>query len=257
MKPPVVEVDYLTPAEQIRSGADPSGRLAYVNEPELAQAPRTMPYPELMKTYQHPVDFVVEKGTGRVIPSRINMLTAPNLCRVLRDSLKRWEEEDVAPAVELGTKGVAIVGMYAGQGGGYSTNTGIVATKMFQSTVARTLSPTARKMAGEMDALLASGAAKDLEAGGVEFIGVEVTKKGSTVAVKRWMSYAADPGKGAGFRMAREFEDAAAEVGRVNGAKTVTVDVGVIINTGWQKVMEARGYVQISPGQWVKTIKLP
>jgi hypothetical protein len=254
MKPPVVEVDYLTPEWQIHAWGPPSGTgpFGYINE---AEPPPSTAWSDLPK-FVHGVDFYVEPGTGRVIPSRINMLTAPNLCRVLRDSLKQWEEEYVGPAVELGTKGVAIVGMYAGQGGGYSTNTGIVATKMFQSTVSRALSPTARKMAGEMDSLLAKEELGTIEAGGVEFTGVTVEKVGSTVAVKRIMSSAAVPGQGTGYVMAIEFERAAVEVGRMNGAKTVTVDVGIIVNEGWKKVLEGRGYVEISPWQWVKTIKV-
>jgi Domain of unknown function (DUF4157) len=256
MKPPVVEVDYVTPAEQIRPYAEPSGRFGYMNEPEMAQAPRTMPYAELLKTYVRDVDFYVEKGTGRVIPSRINMLTAPNLCRILLDSLRRYEE-NVELGATLGAKGTAIIGMYAGQGG-LPTNTGVAATKMFQSTAARVaLSASGKKLAREMDALLASGGTKTLEAEGVQFAGVEVSKQGSVLAVKRFMSKALKPGQGAGYRMAKEFEDAAAEVGRLNGAKTVTVDVGIIINPGWRQILEARGYVWIvEEGRWVKTIKV-
>ena len=258
MKPPVVEVDYLTPAEEIRPYGSPSGGFGYINEPELAQAPRTMPYAELMKTFVHDVDFYIEKGTARVVPSRINMLTAPNLCRILRDSLRRWQEEYVEPAVYLGVKGTAIVGMYAGQGG-LPVNTGVAATKMFVSRAAPriALSQSGKRLAGEMDKLLASGGAKTLEAEGVQFAGVEVTRQGSTLAVKRFMSKAVNPGQGAGFRMAKEFEDAAAEVGRMSGAKTVTVDVGIIINPGWRQVLEARGYIHIiEEGRWVKTITL-
>jgi uncharacterized protein DUF4157 len=258
MKPPVVEVDYLTPAEQIRPYGDASGRFGYMNEAEMSQAPRTMPYADLLKTYVHGVDFYVEKGTGRVIPSRINMLTAPTLCRILRDSLKRWEEEYVEPAVYIGARGTAIVGMYAGQGG-LPTNTGVAATKMFVSKAAPrvALSVEGKQLAVEMDKLLAGGGSKTLEAGGVQFQRVEVTSQGSTMVVSRFMSKAAKPGQGAGFRMAKEFEDAAAEVGRLNGAKTVKVDVGTIINPGWREVLEARGYEYIAEeGVWVKTIKL-
>jgi hypothetical protein len=256
MEPPVVEVDYLTPAEQIRPYGEPSGRFGYMNEAEMAQAPRTMPYAELLKTYVHGVDFYIEKGTGRVIPSRINMLTAPTLCGVLRDSLARYEE-NVRLGVQIGLSGTAIIGAYAGQGG-LPVNTGVAATSMFAGTAARVaLSPTGRKLARELDALLASGASKTLEAEGVQFAGVEVTRQGSVLAVKRFMSKALEPGKGAGYRMAKEFEDAAAEVGRLNGAKTVTVDVGIIINPGWRQILESRGYVHImEEGAWVKTIKL-
>jgi hypothetical protein len=40
-------------------------------------------------------------------------------------------------------------------------------------------------------------------------------------------------------------------------AKTVTIDVGIIINPGWRELLEARGYVYLrGEGAWVKTIKL-
>jgi hypothetical protein len=257
MKPPIVEVDYSTPAEQIRPYGEPSGRFGYMNEAEMAQAPRTMPYAELLKTYVHDVSFHVEKGTGRVVPSRINFLTAPRLCKVLRDSLIKWEEEHVQPGIMIGLGGTIAMTGYAGAGG-LPTNTGVVATKMFTNTATRVaLSPTGRKLAREMDALLASGASKTIEAEGIQFAGVEVTRQGSVVAVKRFMSKAMSPGQGVGYRMAKEFEDAAAEVGHLNGAKTVTVDVGIIINPGWRAILEARGYVKIvTEGRWVKTIKL-
>jgi len=256
MKPPVVEVDYITPAEQIRTWEDVSGRFGYMNESEMAQAPRTMPYEELLKTYVHDVDFYIEKGTARIIPSRINMLTAPTLCAILRDSLRRWEEQ-VQMGVQVGLGGTLAMAPYAGAGG-LPSGPGVAATSMFAGTAARVaLSPTGRKLARELDVLLTSGAAKTLEAEGVQFAGVEVTRQGSVLAVKRFMSRSSTPGQGIGYRMAKEFEDAAAEVGRLTGAKTVTVDVGLVINSGWRTILEGRGYIHIlTEGRWVKTIKL-
>jgi hypothetical protein len=254
MKPPVVEVDYFTLAEEIRPYEDTSGRFGYMNESEMAQAPRTMPYQELLKTYLHNVEFYVEKGTGRIVPTRINTRTAPTLCAVLLDSLRQWDPQ-VKLAVELGVKGTAVIGAYAGAGG-LPSGPGVAATSMFTRALARAaLSTTGRKLAREMDALLASGLTKNLEAEGVDFISVEVSRQRGVLAVKRFMTYASTPGQGIGYRMAKEFEDAAVVVGRVNGAKTVTVNVGVIVNKGWQKVLAGRGYGYIaSEGGWIKTI---
>jgi GNAT superfamily N-acetyltransferase len=64
-------------------------------------------------------------------------------------------------------------------------------------------------------------------------------------------------GAGTGMRLVRDFEQAATEVGRLNSAKTVTIDVGIIINPGWRQLLEARGYVHIlTEGKWVKTVEL-
>ena len=64
-------------------------------------------------------------------------------------------------------------------------------------------------------------------------------------------------GKGTGLRVMADFEKAAVEVARLNGAKSVTINVGIIINAGWKKLLEARGYVHVlEEGAWIKTINL-
>jgi hypothetical protein len=49
-------------------------------------------------------------------------------------------------------------------------------------------------------------------------------------------------GQGTGPHVTLAFEKAAIEVGHMNGAKTVTINVGIIVNRGWQKLLETRGY---------------
>jgi len=258
MKPPVVEVDYHTPAEQIRKVEDvATGNFGFMIEGEIATAARTMPYKDLLKTFTHPIDLYVEGGTGRVIPSRINMLTAPTLCGVLRDSERRFEEQ-VDFAVKLALGGIEAIGAYAGQGGIPKAPGGSIAS-VGTRVASRALSPTARTLAREMDALLAKGGTKTLSVEGVELADVAVGWKGSVLAVRRFMSKLPEAlrGKGTGTRVTAAFEDAAVEIGRLNGAKTVTIDVGIIINPGWRELLEARGYVHIlEDGAWVKTIKL-
>ena len=258
MKAPVVEVDYHTPAEQIRKVEDAAtGSFGFMIEGEIATAARTMPYKDLLKTFTHPIDFYVEAGTGRVIPSRINMLTAPTLCGVLRDSERRFEEQ-VDFAVKLALGGIEAIGAYAGQGGIPKAPGGSIAS-VGSRVASRALSPTARTLAREMDALLAKGGTKTLSVEGVELADVAVSWKGSVLAVRRFMSKLPEAlrGRGTGTRVTAAFEDAAVEIGRLNGAKTVTIDVGIIINPGWRELLEARGYVHIlEDGAWVKTIKL-
>ena len=55
------------------------------------------------------------------------------------------------------------------------------------------------------------------------------------------------------------FEEAAVNVARINGLKTVTIDVGFIINPGWRVVLENLHYVRTTVGgltTWIKTINL-
>jgi hypothetical protein len=254
MKPPVVEVDCHTPAEDFRRFEDATTRrFGFIVEPEMGSAPRGMPYQDLLKTYARYVDFYVQPGTGRIVPSRINMLTAPTLCGVLRDSERRFQEQ-VEMAVELGRGGTVAVSGYAAAGGIPK------APAVGARTAGRiALSPSTRALAREMDDLLATGGTKTITVENVRFIDVTVTRRGSVLAVRRFMSEVphALRGQGLGPRMAREFEDAAAAIGRQNGAKTVTVDVGIITNPGWRELLEARGYVYVAKkGGWIKTIKL-
>jgi hypothetical protein len=256
MKPPVVEVDYHTPAEDFRVVEDgTTGKLGFIVESEMANAPRSMPYQDLLKTYARYIDFYVQGGTARIVLSRINRLTAPTLCGVLLDSERRYIEQ-VDIAVQVGRGGTIAVGGYAGAGG-LPKNVGVSMGRTAATRAA--LSPTARTLAREMDALLAKGGTKTLEVESVTLVDVAVSRQGNTLAVSRFMSRLPDAlrGRGTGPRVTRAFEDAAAEVGRLNGAKTVTIDVGIIINPGWRELLEARGYVHIvSKGKWIKTIKL-
>ncbi|MCA1847516.1 MAG: DUF4157 domain-containing protein, partial [Actinobacteria bacterium] len=77
MEPPVVEVDYHTPREDYRLRHDAREGISFIRESDLRNVPRMMTLPEIQKRYAKPLDFFVQKGTGRVVPSRVNMLTAP------------------------------------------------------------------------------------------------------------------------------------------------------------------------------------
>lgn len=63
-------------------------------------------------------------------------------------------------------------------------------------------------------------------------------------------------GQGKGYKMVREFEDAAVDVAGFNGMKSVSIDVGFISNPGWREVLESMHYVRNATNDWVKVIKL-
>lgn len=252
MKPPVVEVDYTTPRHLLHPFSSTTNEARFFREG--GKVPRNATFDEIRTKYSSEVKFYVENGTGRIVPSHINMLTAPTLCGVLQNSLAQYEEQ-VDMAVKIGLGGTVAIGGYAGAGG-LPTNTGVA---LGRTVVAKGLSSTARSLAREMDSLLASGAERTLTAEGVQLAGVTVSRQGSTLAVRRFMSKLPDAlrGQGTGMRVTAAFEDAAVEVARLNGAKTVTIDVGIIINPGWRQLLEARGYIHVmEQGAWIKTIKL-
>lgn len=252
MKPPVVEVDYETPRHLLHPFSSTTNEARFFRESD--KVPRTATFDEIRTKYSSEVKFQVDTASKRIVPSHINMLTAPTLCGVLQSSLAKYEE-NVDMAVKIGLGGTVAIGGYAGAGG-LPTNTGVA---LGRTVVAKGLSSTARSLAREMDSLLASGAERTLTAEGVQLANVAVSRQGSTLVVRRFMSKLPDAlrGQGTGMRVTAAFEDAAVEVARLNGAKTVTIDVGIIINPGWRKLLEARGYVHVmAEGAWIKTIKL-
>jgi hypothetical protein len=255
MKAPFVEVDYHTPREDLRPIFDAKGNVSFFREADLANVPRSMPYGEMLKTYAHPVQFVVGPGVGgRIVPTRVNMLTAPTLCRVLLDSERRYEE-NVHVAVQVGLGGTRAIGPYAGVGGIPKPLGGLGTATITRAA----LSAEAKTLAREMDSLLAKGGTKTITVKEVELVDVAVSMQGNVLNVKRFMSHLPEHlrGKGTGMEVTAAFEQAAAEIGRLNGAKKVMIDVGVIINPAWRALLEARGYVHfVTEGRWVKTITL-
>lgn len=252
IKPPVVYVDYGTPRHLLHPFSSATGEARYFHEG--ANIPRTATFEEIRTKYSSEVKYYIEKDTGRIVPSHINMLTAPTLCAVLLNSFHQ-HQENVNMAVQIGLGGTMAIGGYAGAGG-LPTNTGVA---LGRTATARALSSSGRSLAREMDSLLASGAEKTLTAEGVQLAGVTVSRQGSTLVVRRFMSKVPEMlrGQGTGMRVTAAFEDAAVEVARLNGAKTVTIDVGIIINPGWRQLLEARGYIHVlEEGAWIKTIKL-
>ncbi len=258
MKPPVVEVDCKTPLEEFRLYEDPVKIvMGYMIDSEMATAPRTMPYAELLKTYVHQVDNYVVPGdianTAHIIPSRVNRRTAPNICSIIEDSERQFLE-NVDTAVQIGIGGTTAMAGYVGAGG-WAKAPGIAATAAPLSRAI--LSPTARQLAREMETLVTQGGTKTVTAGGIRFTEMAATRQGTSLAVKRFeiRRVAID---GAGGKVAAEaFEDAAVNVARSRGLKSVSINVGVIVNPGWRQWMESMGYIFVqTEGAWIKTIKL-
>lgn len=252
MKPPVVEVDYHTPRDHFNIVDRGKDGIAFFRRFELADVPGSTPYAELLKTYSHNINFYAHES-GRIVPSHVNMLTAPTLCAVLLDSERRYLE-NVDLGVQVGLGGTAAIGPYAGAGGWVKAPGAGLGARTAARAV---LNPVTRGLAREMEALIGQGGAKTIEAGGIRFTDVVVSKQGSNLAVKRFEIRRVNAPPGHGSIAAEAFEDAAMNVARSHQMKSVSINVGVIINPGWRQWMESLGYVfNQAEGAWIKTIKL-
>src|SRR5574337_576193 len=260
MKPPFEEVDYHTPKDEIRPFVNPAtGDVGFFLEEELAKVPPSTPYGEMQKRLLHPLKFAAVSPSGRIVPTRVNMLTAPTLCRVLLDQERQYVETTQLVGY-MGEKVAGIIGWWAGAGGGWAKGPGTLAKRIGPRAAARTtmsLSPAARSLATEMDGLLATGGSKTITVEGVVFEDVQIARQGSRLAVRRFRIARVNAPPGHGDLMRRAFDQAAVATARRYGLKTVSIDVGIIINPEWRVLMEDLGYVYTpAEGAWIKTITL-
>jgi Domain of unknown function (DUF4157) len=229
MKAPFVEVDYETPREALAWSTSP-GRVGFIR---LAELPPNATFPEMQTRYLHEVDFVAMpvKGGVRIVPNRVNVLTAPKLCSVLLHSEENFEE-DVAFYAELGIQVALVIAGAATAAKLAPRGPSPIEAEMAKVTAFASARPVVRKLAAEMQELLVAGGSKDIAVEGVKFTVVEVNAQAGRLAVKRLMIEAVNPGFGQGYVVRAAFEEAAVNVARINGLKTVTIDVGFIANPG-------------------------
>ncbi len=258
IKPPFQEVDYHTPREGFRLFHNPKdGGSGYIREANLENLPGNTTFAEIQKRFYQPVNFYAHGESGRIVPSHVNALTAPVLCKILLDSERRYVEQTRFVA-EFGVK---VTGVIAGMGGGAWSKGPTVAVESGAARLAgrQAASAAMKKLTAEMEELLAVGGSRKIVVEGVEFLEVEVAREGTRLAIKRskmTVLKELERGQGKGYKMVREFEDAAVDVAGFNGLKSVSIDVGFISNPGWREVLESLGYIRNASNDWVKVIKL-
>ncbi len=264
MKPPVEEVDYHTPREEYRLRHDAKEGISFFRESDLRNVPRSMSWAEVQKRYAQPVSFFPQPGTNRIVPSRVNMLTAPTLCRVLLDSEKKFVEQTqwVAEWGSEVAKAIPTPGGFVARGvrpgvAEATRATGRIASRQAAMRATKQLTEPVKQLTEQLDDLLKAGGVKDITVAGVKFEGVQLSRQGSRLAVRRFRIERVKAPPGQGSLVSESFEDAAASVARMNGLKTVTIDVGIITNPGWREWLEGLGYVfNQTEGAWIKTIQL-
>jgi hypothetical protein len=258
IKPPFQEVDYHTPKEGFRLFHNPKDRgSGYIREANLENLPGSTSFAEIQKRFYQPVNFYAHGESGRIVPSHVNALTAPVLCKILLDSERRYVEQTRFVA-EFGVK---VSGVIAGMGGGAWSKgpAGAVESGAARLAGRQAASAAMKKLSAEMEELLTVGGSRKIVVEGVEFLEVEVVREGTRLAIKRskmTVLKELERGQGKGYNMVREFEDAAVDVAGFNGMKSVSIDVGFISNPGWREVLESMGYVRNASNDWVKVIKL-
>jgi hypothetical protein len=263
MKAPVVEVDYVTPIQALRPISSRAG-YGFMNEIEL-QNVRGLSWGDVQKKFTHNVEYFVEPKTGRIIPSRINELTAPTLTRVLRASAEQFGE-NVKFGVEFGMQMTKVVGLMGG-GGNLRGAAAPLEASASRVTTRVVMSRAAARLQAEFEQLLASGAgaARGVTVEGVTFGAVRVAEESGVLNVARVsIKRLENTMSGAGRAANAAFEDAAMALARSRGLRTIRINVGNIMNPKWREYMESIGYVRTTldrPGggfeiAWIREITL-
>jgi hypothetical protein len=269
MTKPVDEVDYHTPADEFRKVGDKKS-FGFIRKSELPDIddPRKIPkgfsqltYSDILEMFSKTVQF--SKVNGHVVPSHINVLTAPNLTWLLQESERKYEEQ-VQFAITWGT-GVAKVVSFMGaagnlRGAGAAAPTGAVRVAITRrAAMSRVVGDIELHLAG----VLERGAAKTFTVEGIEFATVRAIERNGVLEVSRYSIESIGAGAGRARGVSTAFEQAAINIARSRGLKTVTINVGNIVNSKWKIFMQAMGYVsteiKTSYGYsypWIKTINL-
>lgn len=265
MKPPVVEVDYATPKHLLHPFSSTTNEARFFRESD--KVPRTATFDEIRTRYSSEVKFYVEKGTGRIVPSHINMLTAPTLCGVLQSSLVRYEEQ-VDMAVKIGIGGTAAIGGYAGAGG-IPKNVGVglgttTTRRVAGSTVARAVPAEVNSTLKTMGVTehdigqfaLGQKVFGQIERGGIEFTPYFIREGDTLVA---GVLSAASKGEPSNMIKAFfTFRKSATEMARSLGAKTLRLEADVVVNTeGLIDSLLKRGFKLVDEASSKYALEIP
>jgi len=83
IEPPLQHVDYRSSSQDLIEVAEPGQPMRFLEDVRYLPT-RGMTYDEVLRTFAQPVTFTVDARSGRIVPSDINELTAPNLVHLLR-----------------------------------------------------------------------------------------------------------------------------------------------------------------------------
>jgi hypothetical protein len=257
IKPPFVGVDYRSITHMRVSGDEP-GKLSFVPRGTdiVMKMPDTAKAGDVLK-FARDVTFKHDPGSGRVVPTEVNSITAPRLCQLLRESEAEFvrDFDAFAKGGEKVMKKIEIVVILASLLGPGPKKPGVGGAAAEAATASARAES---KLLGFIKNLLkgGGGAGAQVAVEGVELGGVEAGVQGQRLFVR--YSHILNSGRiaGQGRMVQSALERAAMAAGKEAGAKTVEVGVTTIVNPTWQAYLESLGYVpemvQTGATQWTK-----
>ncbi len=250
---PIEGVDYRTSPEQHLSVAtETPATFKFIPRGREAVVPPSATFKEFLDLTTQTVQFRVEAKSGKIVPTEVNALTAPNLCTILNDaeaqyvkSFDAMAEGAVQTLEKLGlivtlasvlTAGGAVGGTAkeAGKRGAAGAAAGRAGTSVAAAAEAQ--------LTSKFASLLKTGAVETMTIEGVTFTNVRVALKGGELLVRRLGIQNVSRIAGQGRLVHAGFEQAAIAAARAAGATSTRVALETVVNQSWRSYLVTRGY---------------
>ncbi len=259
---PFQAVDYRTPRSLhlTFSSTAPSlgrGSVRFLPRGRQVQFPHGTTYGDvirIMRQVGRTIRFT-HHPSGRIVPTEVNSISAPRLCQALREAEAEYVRQMDAMArgavqvlhklewiIVLGSLvgGLGASGLRAaaGRAGARRIAVGRASAAATTGVVGRAQSTLARLFAR----LLRTGGMESVTVEGVGFGGVRAAMRGTELVVSRGTIVNASRIAGRGRLIHSAFEQAAIQVARQAGARTVRIALEMVHNPKWAAYLESRGY---------------
>jgi len=221
-----------------------TGSIRFIPRVRQIQAPPGTSIAEIERAVGRTINFRIHPGSGRIVPTEVNSVSAPRLTAALRQA-----EAEYVSAMDEMARGmvrtlqimewVIILGSLLTAGLAAAG-----ARRAAVSGAAAVLSRAQSQLLRFFLRLLRSGAAESITVEGVQLSTVRVTMRGTQLWVQRFSieNVARIPGRGRLIQSA--VEQAAIQAGREAGAQSAHVAVEMVVNPAWRAYLESLGYAK-------------
>ncbi|UNB55798.1 MULTISPECIES: DUF4157 domain-containing protein [unclassified Mycolicibacterium] len=195
------------------------------------------------------IRFTHDAGSGRIVPTELNSISAPRLCEALRGAEAEYVKN--TDAIAKGMVHFLTVLNYSLMIYGFVQS--IAGATSRAATVAEEAAGGGAAAAGVLSRaqstllalfirLLRTGVAEDITVEGVGFSGVRATLRGTELLIERDAIVNVSRVAGQGRLVNAAFEQAAIAAARQVGAKTARVAFHTVVNAQWGAYLESLGY---------------
>lgn len=259
VRPPFEAVDYRTeraehlPISPAGGTGLGTGSITFVPRVRSIQAPAGASSRDVIQATQRTIRFAIEPGSGRIVPTEVNSVSAPRLCAALRGAeaaYVRQMDEIAAGAIRTlrVLEWVVILGSVAGGLARAVGSRAAARTAAGRGAVAAAGGPVGRgasefaRIFGRFIGPRASTAPVAVTVEGVGFGGVRATVQGTELIAS--YSHIVNVGRvaGQGRLMHGALEAGAIQAARAAGLRSARVAVELVMNPAWKAYLESLGY---------------